>query len=293
MGRFRVRRLPPSVAELVITLSNRHVKTQLWDRATHRVVVAAESVEPALRYKIFQQNAPATGAAGAAAAAAATAANTTAPPSPFPGLTPPAPAADPPATTPPPPPPPGSPARTPTPTPTTLSPPAEGGAPPRPFDFGSYATASVAAAGIVGAALASRAAAAGVAGVVWKTHPPPRYHGKVKAVVDALAAEGVTVYSRGEPAGGPVAAHAPPGREGGGAPSEGEEVELGGGMRRGRGSGRRRRHPAHEGHECGVWWPRSSGRVAAGGVGALCRCRCLFFFVFCSSARLSMMPAVP
>lgn len=46
MGRFRVRRLPPSVAELVITLSNRHVKTQLWDRATHRVVVAAESVEP-------------------------------------------------------------------------------------------------------------------------------------------------------------------------------------------------------------------------------------------------------
>lgn len=111
------------------------------------------------------------------------------------------------------------PALTPTPTPTTLSPPADGGAPPRPFDFGSYATASVAAAGIVGAALASRAAAAGVAGVVWKTHPPPRYHGKVKAVVDALAAEGVTVYSRGEPAGGAVAAHAPPGREGGGAPS--------------------------------------------------------------------------
>lgn len=136
---------------------------------------------------------------------------------------------------PPPPPSSGSPARTPTPTPTTLSPPAEGGAPPRPFDFGSYATASVAAAGIVGAALASRAAAAGVAGVVWKTHPPPRYHGKVKAVVDALAAEGVTVYSRGEPAGGPVAAHAPPGREGGGAPSEGEEVELGGGDEEGEG----------------------------------------------------------
>ena len=46
MGRFRVPRLPPSTAELVITLTNRHVKTQLWDRASHQVVASAASNEP-------------------------------------------------------------------------------------------------------------------------------------------------------------------------------------------------------------------------------------------------------
>lgn len=84
---------------------------------------------------------------------------------------------------------------------------------PPSYSFGSFATSTVAAARVVGATLAARATAAGVEGVVWKTHPPPRYHGKVKAVVDALAAGGVTVYTRGEPAGGAMPAHAPPARE--------------------------------------------------------------------------------
>lgn len=49
---------------------------------------------------------------------------------------------------------------------------------------GSYATASVAAAAAVGSIFADRARSAGVSQVYWQA--PGRYHGKIKAFVDAV-----------------------------------------------------------------------------------------------------------
>ncbi|CAN8071974.1 unnamed protein product [Agarophyton chilense] len=60
---------------------------------------------------------------------------------------------------------------------------------PSPAAPGAYATASVKAARMVGELFARRAVAAGVAEVFWQR--PGRYHGKIRAFVDALRDGGV------------------------------------------------------------------------------------------------------
>ncbi|PXF45717.1 50S ribosomal protein L18 [Gracilariopsis chorda] len=58
---------------------------------------------------------------------------------------------------------------------------------------GSYVTASVAAAATIGSIFADRARFAGVSQVYWQS--PGRYHGKIKAFVDAVRHGGVRTLS--------------------------------------------------------------------------------------------------
>lgn len=65
----------------------------------------------------------------------------------------------------------------------------------------SYATASVAAAGTVGEIFSDRAQKHGIHTVFWNS--PGKYHGKVKAFVDAVRASGIKTIRpmpRGTPA---------------------------------------------------------------------------------------------
>lgn len=58
---------------------------------------------------------------------------------------------------------------------------------------GRYATGSVAAAGEIGRLFAERARNAGVEKVYWKR--PGRYHGKIKAFIDAVREAGIMTHA--------------------------------------------------------------------------------------------------
>lgn len=54
---------------------------------------------------------------------------------------------------------------------------------------GRYATSTVEAAGIVGSVFAERASRAGISAVYWNR--PGKYHGKIKAFIDAVRSGGI------------------------------------------------------------------------------------------------------